>query len=136
MKKHVLLSIFLLCLFFSCIDSNLPNVDGMWQLKTIESKTDPIQIVDTIFYSFQAQQLFTFTQLNAGPMLFEPVFIIYGYVDFPDKNHMVIKLDPSYERFFPDMPWDLTNTTYFIQTLTSKKMVLENEGDIYRFIKF
>ena len=136
MNKYVLLSILLLCFFVSCIDSNLPDVDGMWQLKTIEDKTGRIQMVDTIYYSFQAQRLFTFTQLNAGPMQFEHVFIMYGYVDFPAKDRMLIQLDPAHGLFFPQMPWDLENTTYFIRKLTSKEMVLDNEGDIYRFIKF
>jgi len=136
MKKHVLLSIFLICFLVSCIDRNLPDVDGMWQLKTIEEKTGSIQIVDTIYYSFQARRLFTFTQLNAGPMQFEPIFIIYGYVDFPAKDRMVIQLDPAHGFYFPLLPWSLENTSYFIQKLTSKEMILENEGSIYRFIKF
>ena len=139
MKKYALLSILLLCFLISCIDRDLPDVDGMWQLKTIEYKTGQKQTVDTIYYSFQAQRLFSFTQLNnAGWLQFEPVFIMYGYVDFPDKDHMVIQLDPAHGGFFPLMPWDLINTTYFIQKLTSKEMILENEEDkdIYRFIKF
>ena len=136
MKKHVLLSILLGCFLVSCINSVWPDVDGMWQLKTIEDKTGHIQTVDTIYYSFQAQRLFTFTQLNAGPMQFEPVFIMYGYVYFPDKDHMNIQLDPAHGMLFSLMPWDLENTTYSIRKLTSKEMILENEGDIYRFIKF
>ena len=135
-NKHVFLSIFLLFSLVSCIDSNLPDVDGMWQLKTIEDKTGYTQTVDTIYYSFQKQRLFSFTQLNEGPMLFEPIFIMYGYVDFPAKDRMVIQMDPAHGLFFPLLPWGSEYITYSIQRLTSKEMVLENDGDIYRFIKF
>ena len=136
MKKHVLLSILLICFLVSCIDWNLPNVDGMWQLKTIEDKTGHIQTVDTIYYSFQAQRLFTVTQLNVGPMQFEPILILYGYVDFPAKDRMFIDLDTSGVGWFSLLPWRLNDVTYFIRKLTSKEMILENVGDIYRFIKF
>ena len=136
LNKYVFLSLFLLCFLVSCMNRDLPDVDGMWQLKTIENKTGSIQTVDTIYYSFQAQRFFSFTQLNAGPMQFEPVFIMYGYVDFPAKDRMVIRLDPVHGLFFPLLPWELENTTYLIRKLTSKEMILENEGDIYLFIKF
>jgi len=136
MNRHGLLSILLVVFFVSCINSDLPNVDGMWQLKTIEDKSGRIQTVDTIFYSFQSQHFFSFTQLNAGTTQFEPVFIMYGYVCFPDKDRMLIQLDPDHGGLFPLMPWNLERTIYFIRKLTSKEMVLENEGDIYRFIKF
>ena len=136
MKKYGLLSILLICFLVSCIDRNLPDVDGMWQLKTIEDKTGHIQTVDTIYYSFQARRLFAFTQLNAGYMQFEPIFIMYGYVDFPAKDRMVIQLDPAHGLYFPLLPWSLENTTYFIRKLSCKEMILENEGDSYRFIKF
>ena len=138
MNRHVILSIFLLCFFASCINRDLPDVDGMWQLKTIEDPSGQMQTVDTIYYSFQAQRLFTFTQLNAGPLQFEHVFIMYGYVDFPAKDRMLIRLDPAHGFFFPLLPWSLENTTYIIRNLTSKEMILENEDDqtVYRFIKF
>ena len=135
-NTHRLLSILLICFLVSCIDRDLPNVDGMWQLKTIEDKTGHIQIVDTIYYSFQARRLFTVTQLNAGILQFEPVLVAYGYVDFPAEDRMVIRLDPAGAIFFPFLPWSLEHTTYFIRKLSRKEMILENEGDTYRFIKF
>ena len=136
MKKHVLLSLFLLSFLVSCTDNNLPDVDGMWQLKTIEEKTGHIQPVDTIYYSFQAQKLFTFTRLNVGVSQFEPMCVAYGYVDFPTKNTMLIQMDISGAGFFSLLLWQSESVTYSIQKLTSKEMVLENEGDVYRFIKF
>jgi len=136
MKKHVLLSILLVCLLVSCINSAWPDVDGMWQLKTIKDKTGRIQTVDTIYYSFQAQRMFTFSQLNALPMQFESTLIMYGYVDFPAKDCMVIQMDSSGEGWFWKLPWQSKSITYVIQKLTCKEMILESEGDIYRFIKF
>ena len=137
MNKHVLLSTLLLGFFISCINSDWPDVDGMWQLKTIEDPNGHTQTVDTIYYSFQAQQLFAFTQLNAGQLQFEPTYIMYGYVDFPDKDHLHIFLDPAHVGLFYLLPWHIEDVTYFIRKLTSKEMILENQGDtIYRFIKF
>ena len=138
MKKHVFLSILLLGFLASCINSDLPNVDGMWQLKTIETPSGHTQTVDTAYYSFQAQQLFAFTQLNTGPWQFEPTYVMYGYVDFPDKDHLHIFLDPAHIGMFNLLPpWQMEDVTYFIRKLTSKEMILENQGDsIYRFIKF
>jgi hypothetical protein len=136
MKKYGYLSIALICSLISCINSDLPDVDGMWQLKTIEYADGRIQTVDTIFYSFQKQKLFSFTQLNAGNMQFEPVLIKYGYVEFPAKDRMLIYLDPTHGIDFPLLPPGSESVTYIIRKLTSKEMVLENEEDIYRFIKF
>jgi len=137
MKTHGLLSILLICILVSCINRNWPDIDGIWQLKTIESKSSPVQTVDTIYYSFQAQRLFAFTQLNGSPMQFESTFILHGYVDFPAKDRILIHIDLSKEAYFSRLPWHSGNVSYFIQKLTRKEMILENEGgDIYRFIKF
>lgn len=137
-KKYGFLSIFLFGLLVSCSNSDLPDVDGMWQLKTIGDSAGRIQTVDTIYYSFQAQRLFAFTQLNGGPWQSQPAFVMYGYVDFPAKDRMLIRLDPAHGGLFTHMPWSLERTTYFIRKLTSKEMILENEeeGDTYQFIKF
>ena len=121
----------------SCMNRHLPDVDGMWQLKTIEDNSGYIQTVDTIYYSFQAQKLFAFTQLNGTPMQFESTFILHGYVDFPSNDHLFIHIDSSKEEYFSRLPWHSGSVSYFIQKLTHKEMILENEeGDIYRFIKF
>jgi hypothetical protein len=136
MKKLRLSNIFLICFFVSCTNSHLPDVDGMWQLKTIEDATGHVQTVDTIYYSFQRQRLFTYTQLNAGPMQFDPTLVVYGYVDFPAKDRMVIHIDASGAGYVSVLPWHSESVTYAILKLTSKEMILEDEGDIYRFINF
>jgi len=139
MKKFGFYCVLLSLFFISCIDKNLPDVDGMWQLKTIEDETGNTQVVDTIYYSFESQQLFSFTQLNGGFMQYKSAFIMYGYVDFPAKDRMHIWLDTAHVGLFEYLPWSsLENTTYIIQKLTSKEMILKNEdeGNIYRFIKF
>jgi hypothetical protein len=120
------------------VDRDLPDVDGMWQLKTIESSTGQIRTVDTMYYSFQAQKLFSFTELTADPSKNQLISILYGYVDFPSKDRMVIRLDPAYKELSHLLPSGSESTSYFIQKLTSKEMILESEKerDIYRFIKF
>ena len=136
MKKHTFFSSLLLCFLVSCIIRDLPDVDGMWQLKTIENKTGDIQTIDTVYYNFQSQRLFAYTQLNTLPMQSDSTLIIYGHVCFPAKDRMFIQMDSSQEGWFWMLPWQSQNISYFIRKLTSKEMILENEGDIYRFIKF
>ena len=137
MKTHGFLSILLICILVSCINRDWPDVDGMWQLKTIEDKSGHIQTVDTIYYSFQAQRFFSFSQLNATPRQFESTFILYGYVEFPENDRMFIHMSPAGEGFFSKLPWQSGSVSYFIRKLTCKEMVLENDrDDIYRFIKF
>jgi hypothetical protein len=135
MKKSVFLSIALFCLLLSCSDGDLPKVNGMWQLKTIEEAGN-LQTVDTVYYSFQAQQLFAFTQLNARFMQFEPTLVVYGYVEFPAENQLYIHMDEAGGQYFPILPWHSESVTYTIRKLTSKEMILEQEAKIYRFIKF
>jgi len=136
MKKLRLLSIFLICFLASCTNSHLPDVDGMWQLKTIEDAAGHVQTVDSVYYSFQKQRLFTYTQLSGGPMQFDPTLIVYGYVDFPANDRMFIHIDASGAGYVSVLPWHSESVTYTILKLTSKEMVLEDEGDIYRFINF
>jgi hypothetical protein len=107
----------------------------MWQLKTIQDENKNIQKVDTIFYSFQRQAIFSYTILTGTS---SDLPVIYGYVDFPAKDKLHIQLDRMYEQTSePDrMLWKGMQTEYDILKLTSKEMILEQEGKLFNFIKF
>lgn len=127
----------ILLTFYSCLDRDLPNVNGMWQLKTIEGKNQAIQTVDTIYYSFQRQAVFSYTLLNQGKTKATSAVVFYGYVNFPDNNTLSIAMDEIYkDTFFDDYPRIEKEMNFDILHLSSKKMTLSYNGEIYNFIKF
>jgi hypothetical protein len=126
-------------LLTSCLDPDLPNVNGMWQLKTIQEKDDTVWMVDTIYYSFQRQALFAYTILNSDTAQTNPTDIIYGFVDFPGKEELHIQIDKKYTNnqiAIDRLLWKDIHTTYTILKLNSKEMILGQDEKKYNFIKF
>ncbi|MDR1526949.1 MAG: lipocalin-like domain-containing protein [Dysgonamonadaceae bacterium] len=136
MKKYELLSTLLSCFFVSCIHTDTPDINGMWQLTSIQDRTGCTQTIDTIYYSFQGQKLFTCTLLNAGPLYSDPTIVLYGYVNFPAQNQLHIQMDQWTAPYLSFLPWRSESVNYFIRKLTSKEMILEDDGVIYRLNKF
>jgi hypothetical protein len=132
MKNLVGLGIVLLTFFTACNDSSLPDINGMWQLKTIEDANHQTQSVDTIFYSFQRQAIFSYTVVHQDKS--DPP--IYGFIDFPDKDHLHILLDTGSEWQKEQVLWKEMNVTYEILLLNSKYMQLSQNGIVYSFNKF
>ncbi|MDR0682252.1 MAG: lipocalin-like domain-containing protein [Dysgonamonadaceae bacterium] len=129
--------IIILFCFSSCLDFNLPNVNGMWQLKTIQDENENIQTVDTIFYSFQRQAIFSYTILQEKENEAETSILIYGFIDFPDNDQLHIQLDEKQKNLAHLLIWEgKSDVTYNIVKLDSKKMVLFNDGKTYNFIKY
>ena len=124
-----------LLFFISCNDSDLPNVNGMWQLKTIEDENHVISPIDTIFYSFQRQAIFAYTILQEKENAAATAEVLYGYVDFPSDKKMIIQLDNRYHVIQSKTFWNDTIVTYDILRLDAKKMVLSEDNKIYSFIK-
>ncbi|MCL1937136.1 MAG: lipocalin-like domain-containing protein [Candidatus Azobacteroides sp.] len=139
MKKCLLLGIILIPFLISCLDANLPNVNGMWQLKTIQDENGETQKVDTIFYSFQRQAIFSCTILNGDTSNYsDPTVIVYGYIDFPAKDKLHIQLDKMYENLpYQEMVlWKGMQTEYDIVRLSSKELILRQDEKKYNFVKF
>ncbi|MDR2691501.1 MAG: hypothetical protein LBB73_04280, partial [Dysgonamonadaceae bacterium] len=94
--KQLLFLIFTPLVFFAtCSDGDKPAINGMWQLKAIEDSLHTIP-VDTIFYSFQRQSIFSYTILQEKESLPATTTVIYGFIDFPDNNHLHIQLDKNH----------------------------------------
>ncbi|MCC8146881.1 MAG: lipocalin-like domain-containing protein [Bacteroidales bacterium] len=132
--KIFILLIIVLC---SCTDGDLPDVNGMWQLKTVENEAGEVQVVDTIYYSFQRQAIFSYTLLNEVSGKPASTIVLYGYVSFPDGNNLTLVMDKQYDTYnFDVFPRLERNMNYNILHLDSKKMVLFYNGETYNFIKF
>lgn len=139
MKKRLLWGILLIPLLAACVDGNLPNVNGMWQLKTIQDENGNTQKVDTVFFSFQRQAIFSCTILNGDTTIFpDPTAIVYGYIDFPVKDKLHIQLDKMYEgQYYRELLlWEGMQTEFDIVRLSSKELILRQEERRYNFVKF
>jgi hypothetical protein len=127
----------LLCLS-SCVDFDLPNINGMWQLKTIQDENAHVQAIDTIFYGFQRQAIFSYTLLHEKEKTAATAEVIYGYVEFPDSKQLHIQLDEK-ENWKKNVLWlweGENNVIYDIVKLDSKKMVLSRNNKTYNFVKY
>jgi hypothetical protein len=125
----------------------MPVINGMWQLKTIEDAgSHTIQSVDTIFYAFQRQSIFSYTILHEKedqPASFQ---VVYGFIDFiPDNDHLRIQIDKNHyindkgEKYYINLNlllWKSEEITYTIVRLDSKCMILSQGGSIYNFKKY
>ena len=130
--KQLLFAIFIPFLFFvACSDGDNPAINGMWQLKTIEDSTRAVQQVDTIFYAFQRQAIFSYTVLYG-----EEASILYGFIDFPNNDHLHILLDKSYYSQASFVLWKDTGTVYDIIRLDAKHLTLSQSGTYYYFNKY
>jgi hypothetical protein len=137
MKRYWIFGLILLRILTACSDSEFSDINGMWQLNTISNKSNNIQVVDTIYYSFQHHSIFSYTILNGDKAQTDPTVVIYGYADFPEKNKLHIQLDKGFFYNHPELLlWEGTETTYNLLQLSGKKMVLEQDENIYHFTKF
>jgi hypothetical protein len=136
MKKRLFPGICLFLLLISCLDSDLPSVNGMWQLKSIVDEGGNSQTVDTVYYSFQRQALFSYTLLNGNRNMPDPTEILFGYIDFPAENKLHIQIEEHYKDLLFLLPWHDQQVTYDILKLNSKEMILGQDGVLYNFIKF
>jgi hypothetical protein len=135
MKKLACWGILPLLLLVSCLDPDLPHINGMWQLKSIANANGSIEPVDTVYYSFQRQAIFSYTITDGSG---DPVNPFFGYIDFPANDKVHIELDPQFEwvEFPPSLQWDGIHVTYNILKINSKELILGKEGVNYNFIKF
>ncbi|MDR0543458.1 MAG: lipocalin-like domain-containing protein [Dysgonamonadaceae bacterium] len=136
MKNLVLSGLLIPFLLTSCLDADTPNVDGLWQLKTIQTadKTAP---VDTIYYSFMLKRYeFSYIILHDRSTEPDQASTRYGYVDFPTKTQMHILMDKNHGAT-SELLWSGMEVSYDIVKLSSREMILEDKAAVkYYFIKF
>ena len=134
MKKVLFFYLLLPALMLSCdqIDQYRNyKLDGMWQLKTVQDMDGNEIHVDTIYYSFQREAVFSFTVLN-NP---QSAFVIYGYTDIPsdDKVHVLIDNkssgDDNFERFLSFSGWSSADVVFNIKKYNKSNLVLFDSGN-------
>lgn len=143
MKKILLFFCLLLSvLLVSCDQYRDFRLDGMWQLKTVEDVDGNIVQIDTVYYSFQREAVFSYTVLENLKYAMPPV---YGYVDMPSDNEVHVLIDSrsgsrsgSLEWFLGLSGWSSHDVIFEIKKYNNTDLVLFDEGNgkTYTFKKF
>ncbi|GHV09699.1 hypothetical protein FACS1894162_0840 [Bacteroidia bacterium] len=121
----------------SCDNYDFNKMSGMWQLKSVQEANGSIQVVDTIFYSFQNNAFFSCTIVNPQTDFYESM-VFYGYLDFPSEKKLHIELDSQYNDpgTLDLFPWKAIEVTYDIVKQTRNELVLKQDPTMYYFIRF
>jgi hypothetical protein len=135
MKKYVIFFIFLL-VAVACTEENTLSFNGFWQLKTVENTDGTIQKIDTVFLGFQSRTLFSCTVLRENYRQSSYVPPSYGYITFVSEDSISLKLADGQDPYsqFKDF-WHTTEIGFYINSLTTNKLILSNENGTYNFEK-
>ena len=107
-------------------------MDGMWQLKTVQDMDGNIIPVDTIYYSFQREVVFSFTVLENPKFALYP---IYGYMDMPSDNKVHVLIDmqtgenDNFEYFLSLSGWSSANVVFDIKKYNKSDLILFDSGN-------
>jgi len=134
MKRVLFFYLLLPVLVLSCdkIDQYKSyKLDGMWQLKTVQDMEGNKIHVDTIYYSFQRETIFSFTVLS-NP---KSAFVIYGYADMPSGNKVHVLIDnkssgdDDFQRFLRLSGWSYADIVFHIEKYNKSNLVLFDSGN-------
>jgi len=118
-----------LCLLLpvSCDIYKNYDLDGMWQLKTVQENGGNPVTVDTVYYSFHREVIFSFTVLKNST---EALYPIYGYMDMPSNNNVHILIDKKsagkddFVRFLHLSGWSSADLVFDIKKYNKSDLVL------------
>jgi len=154
MRKVLLYSVLSALLLVSCENFKNYRLDGMWQLKTIEYENGDVDSnIDTVFYSFQRECVFSYIEIPQRA--FNP---FYGYIiDMPSDNKIHIQMDKRWANNYYNWPdknkeldyindfshflsfsgWSSADITFDIQKYDKSNLVLfdPKNGKKYTFKK-
>ena len=141
MKKNLFFGILSLLLLASCDNSksyglNIDNyknypLDGMWQLKTVKDANGNEDQVDTVYYSFHREAIFSFTITENSKSSLYP---FYGYMDMPSNNkvHVLmngISTEPDLIELFLSLSgWSSADIIFDIEKYNQSNLVLFDSG--------
>jgi len=132
MKKRILFCLtIILSGIYACSDDIEYQIEGMWQLQTIEENgiTSP---VDTVFYSFMKGKVFSYTILITP----DTARVFYGYIDALSEKEILINIDDKYfQRLKGNSDWEESQRVFGIESINSRKMILSSERKTYSFKK-
>ena len=132
MKKRILFCITVILFgIYACSDDIEHQIDGMWQLQTIEENgiTSPI---DTVFYSFMKGKVFSYTILKTP----DAANVFYGYIDALSEKEMLINIDGKFfQSLKENSDWEEPQRVFGIENINSRELVLSSGGKTYSFKK-
>ena len=159
MKKVLLYSTLSALLLISCENFRNYDLDGMWQLKTIEDPSGSINHTDTVFrnidsvfYGFQRECVFSYTLIPK--FAFNP---FYGYIINTSDNKIHIQMDKrrydnyyndpdkeeldyinDFKRFLDLSGWSSADIIFEIKKYDKSNLILFDPGNgkIFTFKKF
>lgn len=117
----------------ACGDSLERQLEGKWQLKTVE-QNGQIETVDTVWYNFQ-NSLFEY-QVYVPAI--DSVRNMYGYKTLVDDQHLELELVSYFitiKDFLPLTDWSSPKRTFQIEESTGSRLTLSSEGKTYTFKK-
>ena len=118
----------------ACGDSLERQLEGKWQLKTVE-QNGQIETVDTVWYNFQ-NSLFEY-QVYVPAI--DSVRNMYGYKTLVDDQHLELELVSYFitiKDFLPITDWSAPKRTFQIEESTGSRLTLSSEGKTYTFKKY
>ena len=118
----------------ACGDSLERQLEGKWQLKTVE-QNGQIETVDTVWYNFQ-NSLFEY-QVYVPAI--DRVRNMYGYKTLVDDQHLELELVSYFitiKDFLPITDWSAPKRTFQIEESTGSRLTLSSEGKTYIFKKY
>ena len=129
MKKYCL--ILLVFIFhLSCDDISTSELDGKWQLKTVE-KNGVETPVDTVWYNFQSESVFSM-QIYIPQQ--DTFLLLIGMRTQLENSLSIGLVSESYINY---SDWNSVNRDFTIIEVNRKKLILRSEeGYTYSFIKF
>ena len=118
----------------ACGDSLERQLEGKWQLKTVE-QNGQIETVDTVWYNFQ-NSLFEY---HVYVPAIDSVRNMYGYKTLVDDQHLELELVSYFitiKDFLPITDWSAPKRTFQIEESTGSRLTLSSEGKTYIFKKY
>lgn len=118
----------------ACGDSLERQLEGKWQLKTVE-QNGQIETVDTVWYNFQ-NSLFEY-QVYVPAI--DSVRNMYGYKTLVGDQHLELELVSYFitiKDFLPLTDWSSPKRTFQIEESTGSRLTLSGEGKTYTFKKY
>ena len=157
MRKVLLYSMLSFLLLTSCESFKSYRLDGMWQLKTIEYEDGKIEPIDSVFYGFQRECVFSYIEVPRRS--FSP---FYGYIIeiSKDDKKIHIEMDKRWSNNYNDWKnnepdkvldyvndfiyflsfsgWSSANITFEIKKYDKSHLILSDPGNgkIFTFKKF
>ena len=131
-KRLIVVFVALIC--YSCSDEMSHTINGYWQLNQVTYPNGRIELVDTVFYAFQKQTVFSFTTLiNA-----DSTCISYGYIDLQEENRIRILMDLNHSDpdFLALSGWTSTDETFSVDIQKNKMNMVDSRERVLQFKRF